>query len=614
MSLIPLRPYQLDAITRLKARMMAGIMRLVLVLATGGGKTICASSIILGAVANGTHVVFLAHRRELIKQCFCKLIRNGLAPSKAGVIMSGVPVGVASDVVDLSLTDAELWKRYARTNPVALVQVASIQTLSNVAKPRCDLLIIDECHRALGRTIRDLVEHYSAARVIGLTATPYRADNKGLGEGGLFEELVVVVSPQVLIDEGFLVEPRVFTVPAEELPDLSRVKLVAGDYNAGQLNVACDTPGLVGNVVAHWQRRAAGVRTVVFPVSIVHSKHVVAEFVAAGIPAEHLDGGMKSELRDAILARVDSGETLVVSSVGILQEGWDQPSVKCAVLLRPTKSTGLYLQMVGRILRPHKGQGAIILDHAGCTLEHLFVSTEREFSLESKCRSRAVQQAPCRTCPMCFCVFPIQLSVCPDCSYEFTAPPPTDKTAEVDGELVEVRPPTRGELKADWDRLCVECSTGGHKPAWVKKQWEEMHPGTVTPKSWKVPAPRATDAQVASLSELGSQCLNNGHSFGAAKMGFNNQWHHYPSFETFQRTETATELAGYISVIGWLFRIGAAHRSWVAQERVRVRELAELESRAAMANNPDLLCGEDARLLSEPTEIANDVELIDYAV
>lgn len=576
--------------------------------------TVLASHIIRSSSDNGAHVIFVAHRRELIKQAFCKLIRNGISPAKIGVIMGGTRVGVAPAVADLSLTDAQLWAKYAFRNPVASVQVASIDTLRNCARPPCDLLIVDEAHRSLSKGYRELIFSYPKAIVLGLTATPYRADNKGLGEDGLYQKLVVSISPQKLIDLGFLVEPRVFTVPAEELPDLSRVKLVAGDYNQGQLSVACDTPGLVGNAVAHWKRSAGGVRTIVFPVSIVHSKNVVAAFLAEGIPAEHLDGTMSAEIRDAILARLEAGTTLVVASVGVLCEGFDMPSVKCAVLLRSTKSTGLYLQMAGRILRPWNNQGAIILDHAGCTLEHLFVSTEREFSLESKCRSRAVQQAPCRTCPMCFCMFPINLNVCPDCSYEFPAPEAVDKTAEVDGELVEVRPPTRGELKADWDRLCVECSTGGHKPAWVKKQWEEMHPGTVTPKSWKVPAPRATDAQVADLSERGASCLAHGHSFGAAKMGFNNQWHHYPSFETFQRTETATELAGYISLIGWLFRLGAAHRSWVAQERVRVRELTELESRAAMTDNPDLLCGEEARLLYEPTEIANDVELIEYAV
>src|SRR5262249_40703510 len=143
----------------------------------------------------------------------------------------------------------------------------------------------------------------------------------------------------------------------------------------------------------------------------------VDRFRGAGVAAEHVDGNTPTAERDAILARLERGETSVVSSVGVLCEGWDQPSVKCCALLRPTKSTGLYLEMAGRILRPWQGRQAIILDHAGCTLDHGFVTQDREFTLESRAKKRGVDAAPAKTCPSCWAVIASSASECPSCGH-----------------------------------------------------------------------------------------------------------------------------------------------------------------------------------------------------
>src|SRR5262249_5249823 len=158
-------------------------------------------------------------------------------------------------------------------------------------------------------------------------------------------------------------------------------------------------------------RRATGARTVAFAVSIEHSRHLAERFNAAGIPAEHLDGETPTPERDAILQRLEYGVTRVVSNVGVLCEGWDQPSVKCCILARPTKSTGLYLQQVGRILRPWSdpatGQArrAVILDHAGCAHEHGLPQDDREFTLEdTKKRTGHAgdkRETAAQTCPRC---------------------------------------------------------------------------------------------------------------------------------------------------------------------------------------------------------------------
>lgn len=412
-SSIQLRPYQAAAIEEARARIARGARRLLFVAATGSGKTVLAGSIIESAAARGKRVLFLAHRRELINQAYGKLLDFGLPPSSVGVVMATDP----------------------RRRPGAPVQVASIDTLRHRARPAADLVFVDECHRALAASYRTIAADYPNAVHLGLTATPYRADGEGLGDA--YDELILVASPRQLIAEGFLVEPRVFTVPESERADLSRVRVARGDYTTRELEQAMDRQVLVGNVVEHWLKHAPGVRTVAFGVSVAHSRHIAERFVAAGVPAEHLDGTTPSDERDAILARLDAGVTKVVSNVGVLCEGWDQPSVKCAILARPTKSTGLYLQQAGRILRPWQGQPAMILDHGGCALEHGLPQDDREFSLEGrKKRSGASGDAPARECPTCSAVVAIQTRVCPECGTVLFVEREVPK--EDERELVEV--------------------------------------------------------------------------------------------------------------------------------------------------------------------------------
>ena len=434
--MVTLRPYQESAIRELHARIASGRRRIVVVAATGSGKTVIFAHVVADTVARGQLVLVVAHRRELIQQTYEKLLHAGLQEHQVGVVMA---------------TDA-------RRRPTAPVQVASIDTLRHRPKPPADLVIVDEAHRELARSYREMRAHYPDAVHLGFTATPYRADNRGLGE--FYEDLLLVASIRELIDQGYLVEPRVFTVPAERLPNLAGVRVRAGDYAQDQLDEAVDQAKLVGDIVEHWLRHAGGVRTVAFAVSVKHSRHIAERFREGGIAAEHLDGSTPTPERDAILARIERGETRVVSSCGVLSEGWDQPSVKCAVLARPTKSTGLYLQQAGRILRPWQGERAIILDHAGCAREHGLPQDEREFSLEPRPKRKRGEpiDVPIRVCDGCQAVLPARIRVCPECGLLFAEPRPMPTEAE--GELVEAtqREEPRGDgspkhkARGDWDR------------------------------------------------------------------------------------------------------------------------------------------------------------------
>ncbi len=477
--LVRLRPYQIQALERVHARVAAGVRRIVIVLATGGGKTTIAVQIILEAISRGQCVLFLAHRRELISQTYKRLVQMGVPEAEVGVLMGNDP----------------------RRRPGAKVQVASVDTLRNRAKPKADIVFIDECHRALARSYQEIAACYPDAVHLGLTATPYRADGRGLGDA--YQELAVVASPSLLIAQGYLVEPSVFTVPREHLPDLSSVHVRAGDYESKQLEDAVNRKSLVGNIVEHWLELARGKRTVAFAVSVEHSKNIAARFVEAGIPAEHLDGNTPTDERDAVLARLDAGTTLVVSNCSVLSEGWDQPAVKCAILARPTKSTGLYLQQAGRILRPWNDERAVILDHAGCAVEHGLPQDDREFSLDGRKKTgrRSPAEAPTKVCSSCCAVVAVACRTCPECGGEFPAPERVPE--ERKGVLVSAQEAREQYLRDEWEKLNRTAIERGYKPGWVYHRFKEKF-GRAPPQRSVTVTPPA-DARSATFARIQAQ-------------------------------------------------------------------------------------------------------------
>jgi superfamily II DNA or RNA helicase len=334
------REYQSGAVQNLRIGLASGYKRQILSSPTGSGKTEIGMILVRGAVAKGKRVGFLCNRINLVGQTSARFFRAGISH---GVIQG-----------------ANTSRTY---EPVI---VASIQTVAKRGMPEVDLLVIDEAHGVAGsKDYRKVIAAHKGP-VIGLSATPF---SKGLGKhydelgGPLFEQMVVAATIQDLIDQGYLVDCEVY---APSQPDLSKVKITAGDYNEKELGEAVDKPKLIGDIVTNWRKYAQGTPTVCFATNIAHSRHIVEQFLAVGVKAEHIDCYTDEDERAAILARVASGETLVISNVGILTEGWDFPACKTLILARPTKSLIRYLQMAGRVLRPHAGkERALILDHSG---------------------------------------------------------------------------------------------------------------------------------------------------------------------------------------------------------------------------------------------------------
>lgn len=327
-------------------------------LVTGGGKTVIFVNVIKSFLKRNLRVVLVAHRQELIMQAWQTLYKNKIY---GGIIKGDYP-----------------------TNFKLPCQVASIQTLIRRSElPPADLVIFDEAHHCQDNNSYGevLKMHYPDAKVLGVTATPYRLGGQGFT--GIFDKLITSANYVDLRDEGYLVPYRYYV---GSFPDMKDAKMSNGDYRLEDAEKAMGMAPLVESYLEHCN----GKKGIVFAVNVHHSLTVMQQYCDAGIIAEHVDGNTSDEVRKRIFERFASGETTIIVNVGIATEGTDLPDCDFVQLARPTKSLSLYLQMVGRCLRvpQHVIDGietaedrknaietsskpyAIILDNAGCWEEH----------------------------------------------------------------------------------------------------------------------------------------------------------------------------------------------------------------------------------------------------
>lgn len=402
---VTLRDYQSRAVTRVLQKFDDGARRICLVSPTGSGKTVKAAAIVQALVRRGLKILFLAHRYELINQAVQRL---------------GMPVT----------------KIVAGTKhvPASQVYVASRDTLVRREVPHADVIVIDEAHHAPAAGYVKIVSALPHALVLGLTATPCRLDDRGLGD--VFDTLIEAAKVSELVRDGVLVRPEVLSHPHE--PDLGGVKSTGGDFNNKQLEERVNRSELRGDVVQTWLARARGAPTVVFAVSVAHSKALVADFAAAGVTAVHVDGKMGDREREDAIAQVRDGRAQVIVNVGILTEGWDFPELEVCVLARPTASLSLLLQMWGRVMRTAPGKTrALVIDHAGNVLRHgLLPWNDVDWALEqSRPKRKRGEVVGIKNCPKCYLVSTSSVRTCP-CGYVW--PAPVVEMRRADGELVAV--------------------------------------------------------------------------------------------------------------------------------------------------------------------------------
>ena len=278
------------------------------------------------------------------------------------------------------ITHGRIQSGYLMTSNI--VQVRMAQTVANrldaIQEP--DLLVIDDANHFVCTTYSGIVKKWRNAKIRGVTATPERLDGVGLGEA--FEEMVLGPDVRELIDDGHFASYRYL---APNMPiDLSRVRCVGGDFNAGDLAAVVDQNGITGDVVEHYIRHLPGRTAIAFCITIAHAKHVAGRFRDNGIPAASIDGTMSSHPRHNLVNRLRVGDIFVLTSCDIVSKGFD------AILARPTQSFAFFRQQVGRCLRPRATvEAAVIMDHAGNVFRRRLPDAPHEWLLNSRKRTQA---------------------------------------------------------------------------------------------------------------------------------------------------------------------------------------------------------------------------------
>ncbi len=411
---LSLRPYQRAAIEALYDYFAASAGNPLVVMPTGTGKSLCIAGFTREAIAayGDTRVLILTHVKELIQQNFMALLR-AWPEAPAGIYSAGL----------------------SRRDIHAQILFAGIQSIHRHARQvqRCDLVLIDEAH-LLGRGDSGMYRSFltqlneinaGLLKVVGFTATPYRLDSGMLHEGKdrLFTDIAYQVPVLEMIQQGYLcpVVPKQTTTQL----DVGGVGTRGGEFIAKDLEAAVDrdevTRAAVAEIVQHGDGRGSWL---VFCSGVAHARHVRDAIREHGVSAETVTGDTPGPERDGILAAFKAGRLRCVTNANVLTTGFDAPGTDLIALLRPTKSVGLYVQMVGRGTRLAEGKDdCLVLDFAGNTARHGPIDT-----VDGRKKEPAGDgDAPIKVCPACQTINHASVRHCIECDHEF--PPPVVKVA-----------------------------------------------------------------------------------------------------------------------------------------------------------------------------------------
>lgn len=444
------RDYQLKIEQDVFAAWAAGALNVLAVLPTGAGKTYVFSRI---AAAVAVAVCAIAHRSELVSQMSVALGREGVRHRVIG------PDALHRTCSTLHMNEF----RRSFIDPGARVAVASVDTLIRMPKTdpwfaQVGLWIQDEAHHVLKAPQKwgEAASLFPNARGLGVTATPIRADGKGLGRhaDGLMDVMVEGPSMRELINRGYLTEYRIFAPPNDI--DLSSVPTSAsGDFSPEPLRAAVHRSArIVGDVVKHYLRIAPGKLGVTFAVDIDAAVEIAAAYNAAGVPAEVVSSKTPDALRAQVLRKFRAREILQLVNVDLFGEGFDLPAIEVVSMARPTQSFSLFCQQFGRACRLMDGKlFALIIDHVGNTLRHGLPDARRTWSLdrrERRTKSIVSDAIPVRTClnETCMAVYERVLCACPFCG---ETPPVAGRSSpeQVDGDLFELDSATLARLRGE---------------------------------------------------------------------------------------------------------------------------------------------------------------------
>lgn len=448
------------------------------ILPTGGGKTRTFSDVILAHTMAGIVALpkgnscAIAHRQELVTQISKALNKEGI---KHRLI---APPKVIKACVRIHMEDVG----YSLYDPSATCAVAGVDTLIKRGKElgawlsTVTLWVQDEAHHVLDdNKWGKAAQMFPNAKGLGVTATPVRADGKGLGReyDGIFDEMVIGATMRELIDWGYLVDYRAFAPPSNL--DLSQVNIsqATGDYNPNQVAEAVRKSCIIGDVVEHYLKIAKGKRGITFVPNVEIAKEVADRFNNAGVPAKAVSAKTPDLERFHAVNDLAKGKLLQLVNVDLFGEGVDVPAVEVVSFARPTESYSLFIQQCGRALRllidailmgkweslspderkrliaesakPH----AIIIDHVGNILRHGLPDIPKQWTLERREKRGSNKKSdaiPVRYCEVCTSVYERIHKVCPFCGHEVV---PAARTAPeyVDGDLMELTPDILAQMR-----------------------------------------------------------------------------------------------------------------------------------------------------------------------
>ena len=444
--MIKLRPYQENAVKELRELMIKNKRRLVMCSPTGSGKTVIFSYMCQRAVEKSKKVLIVTDRIELITQAGGTLQEFGLKPIdiKAGK--------------KLKSFNGLLFTGMAQT----LCRRIKLEEYQTFFK-KLDLIIFDECHK---QSFSKLFEYIpDTTTVIGATATPHRATNQESLED--FYQAIIEVCPiGYLIEKGFLSKANSYGVQV----DLSGVKTKGGDFDEKTMGDKYDEIELYHGVYENYMRITPNKKAIIFAPSVSSSKTLVKDFKEKGLPIEHIDGTTQKKERREVLEWFSKTEGAMISNVGILNAGFDQPDLEVVILYRATKSLPLFLQMCGRGSRVTETKKEFtILDFGNNIKRHGFWEEDRVWSLKRPEKKEG--EAPIKECPECFALVASRVQICPYCKHEF------EKTEKEEKEevIAELQKLSYSQIKdvlktADFETIENIASARGFKKGWVYHQ------------------------------------------------------------------------------------------------------------------------------------------------
>lgn len=460
-----LRPYQQHLVDENRRLWSEGVKNPCSVLFTGGGKTVVAAELIRQEQQSGGYFAAIAHRQELVGQVSLALARQGVMHD----IVAPRPVIRFCSNIHVE----ELGQSFY--SPHAPGFVGGVDTLvrrdMRRLKNTVSLLFQDECHHVL----RDnkwgkAAQMFPQANGLYVTATPLRADGKGLGRhsDGLFDEFVLGPPPRQLISEGSLTDYKIYAPPTDI--DLTAMKFGSdGDFSRPELVKRAKKSGIIGDCVTNYQKYANGTQAVVFTVDVEQAHDAANEFNARGIKAVALSAKNTDAERQEAITAFKRKDIQVIVNVDLLGEGFDCPAIETVIMARPTASYGLYVQQFGRALRLLDGkQFGLIIDMVGNVKRHGLPDAPREWSLDRReKRGKSDAGAPAvKTCTECMGVYAVGPTSCPYCGHVALAGAGgRGELVIVDAELRELTPEELADMRGEADKLSKEWNVpyGGSK-------------------------------------------------------------------------------------------------------------------------------------------------------